>query len=123
MFYNVPSRKRALNKPSEEYAKIVDVVNKYSIHHDGIAFTCKRAGDNMPSLSTTRKNTTVDNIRLVYGAAVANDLLPFELVDEKNQYKIRGLISNANYHVKKANCIIFTNGNQLAQLKMLLILI
>lgn len=29
LFYNMPSRKKALRSPSEEYSRIADVVNKY----------------------------------------------------------------------------------------------
>ena len=29
LFYNMPSRKKALKSPSEEYSRIADVVNKY----------------------------------------------------------------------------------------------
>lgn len=42
MFYNVPSRKKALQKPHEEYVRIVDMVSKYAIHNAGIAINLKR---------------------------------------------------------------------------------
>lgn len=56
MFYNVPSRKKALQKPHEEYVRIVDLVSKYAIHNAGIAINLKRgrAGCNSQA-NKTRK--------------------------------------------------------------------
>lgn len=42
MFYNVPSRKKALQKPHEEYVRIVDLVSKYAVHNAGVAINLKR---------------------------------------------------------------------------------
>lgn len=112
MFYSIPSRRRALNKPNEEYSRIIDVLNKYAIHSEGIAFTCKRQGDKTLSVSTTSKNSTIDNIRLVYGNSVANELLALETQDTNLKFTARGLITNANYHVKKMNFILFINSNK-----------
>lgn len=42
LFYNTPSRRRAFRSPSEEYAKILDVVGRYAVHCDGVAFSCKK---------------------------------------------------------------------------------
>lgn len=42
MFYNVPSRKKALQKPQEEFIRVVDVVSKYAIHNSGVAINLKK---------------------------------------------------------------------------------
>ena len=39
LFYNVPNRRRAFRSPSEEYAKILDVVGRYAVHCTGVAFS------------------------------------------------------------------------------------
>lgn len=44
MFYNVPSRKKALQKPQEEFIRVVDVVTKYAIHNSGVAINLKKVG-------------------------------------------------------------------------------
>ena len=46
LFYNVPSRKRAFfgkKKETEEYNKILFVVQRYAIHmsRDGVTFVCR----------------------------------------------------------------------------------
>jgi DNA mismatch repair protein MLH1 len=42
LFYNVPSRRKALQKPQEEFLKLYEVVARYAIHNAGIALTLKK---------------------------------------------------------------------------------
>jgi len=42
LFYNVPSRRKAIRSGSDEYNKIVDVIAKYAIHNAGVAMVCKK---------------------------------------------------------------------------------
>ena len=42
LFYNVPTRRKALKNATEEYNRILSVVNKYAIHNAGISFTCRK---------------------------------------------------------------------------------
>lgn len=42
MFYNTPTRLSALRSSSEEYARILDVVTKYSVHNSKVSFVCKK---------------------------------------------------------------------------------
>ncbi|ORY78124.1 DNA mismatch repair protein [Protomyces lactucae-debilis] len=109
MFYNVPARKRALAKPSEEYAKIIDVINRYAIHCQGVAFSCKRHGESTTSVSTMNKSTTVDNIRQLYGPAIAAELLALDLTNDEYKFSAKGLVTNANYGVKKIVFLLFVN--------------
>lgn len=109
MFYNIPSRRRALSKPNEEYAKIIDVVNRYAIHCEGIAFSLKKHGEKAASVLTSQRNTVTDNIRLIYGTNIANELLAFETENAEYRFKARGLVTNANYHVKKMTFLLFIN--------------
>lgn len=109
MFYNVPSRQKAFKSPSEEYAKILDVVGRYAVHCSGVAFSCKKYGDTSNSLSTPKNASTVDSIRQIHGSAVANELIPFEVSDQKWGFTASGYTSNANYHVKKTTILLFIN--------------
>ncbi|KAL9102962.1 MAG: hypothetical protein Q9163_001949 [Psora crenata] len=109
LFYNVPSRQRAFRSPSEEYAKILDVVGRYAVHCTGVAFSCKKHGDSAMGISTPSNASTVGTIRHIYGSAVANELINFEVSDEKWGFKASGWMSNANYHVKKTTLLLFIN--------------
>jgi DNA mismatch repair protein MLH1 len=109
LFYNVPTRRRAFRSASEEYNKILDVVGRYAVHCDGVAFSCKKHGDNTTTIATQSNSSTVDRIRQIHGGAVANELIQFTSSDEKYGYRARGWTTNANYHVKKTTLLLFIN--------------
>ncbi|KAL8800835.1 MAG: hypothetical protein Q9182_004895 [Xanthomendoza sp. 2 TL-2023] len=109
LFYNVPSRQKAFRSPSEEYAKILDVVGRYAVHCNGVSFSCKKHGDSAMSISTPSNATTVDCIRQIHGSAVSNELIEFNVSDQKWGFKASGWTTNANYHVKKTAILLFIN--------------
>lgn len=109
LFYNVPTRRRAFRSASEEYNKILDVVGRYAIHCDGVAFSCKKHGESGTTISTQSTSSTVDRIRQIHGGTVANELVEFTSSDERYGYTARGLSTNANYHVKKTTLLLFIN--------------
>lgn len=103
------SRRKAFRSPSEEYAKILEMVGRYAIHCTGVAFSCKKHGESAMSVSTPANASTVDSIRQIHGSAVANELIDFQVSDEKWGFKAAGWTSNANYHVKKTALLLFIN--------------
>ncbi|KAF9162799.1 DNA mismatch repair protein [Actinomortierella ambigua] len=109
LFFNVPTRRRALRSPTEEYNRILDVVNKYAIHNAGVAFTCRKAGSTTPDVNTAPMASVVDNIRQIYGSAVVNELLLLEETLPKYSLKIKAYISNANFNIKKFAFLLFIN--------------
>ncbi|KAL8960559.1 MAG: hypothetical protein Q9193_002761 [Seirophora villosa] len=109
LFYNVPSRQKAFRSPSEEYAKILDVVGRYSVHCAGVAFSCKKHGDSAMSISTPANASTVECIRQIHGSTVANELIEFGISDQRWGFNACGWTSNANYHVKKTTILLFIN--------------
>ena len=109
LFYNVLSRQKAFRSPSEEYAKILDIVGRYAVHCTGVAFSCKKHGDSAMGISTPSNASTVDCIRQIHGSAVANELINFEVSDDKWGCKASGWTTNANYHVKKTTILLFIN--------------
>lgn len=110
LFYNVPTRRRAFRSSSEEYAKILDVVGRYAVHCANVAFSCKKHGDSGSSISTAAKSSTIDRIRQIHGSAVANELIEFSVEGTKKLgFKASGLVTNANYHVKRTTILLFIN--------------
>jgi DNA mismatch repair protein MLH1 len=109
LFYNVPNRKRAFRSPSEEYAKILDVVSRYAVHCTGVAFSIKKHGESGAGISISSIASTVERIRQLHGTAVANELVQFSTSDQKWGFKATGWASNANYHVKRTTILLFIN--------------
>ncbi|CBX93874.1 hypothetical protein IAQ61_003752 [Plenodomus lingam] len=110
LFYNVPSRRRAFRSASEEYAKILDLVGRYAVHCQGVAFSCKKAGENTgSSVAVAATATTRDRIRQIHGTAAANELVELEVEDKQWGFKCRGWVSNANYSAKRTHMLLFIN--------------
>ncbi|KAG9306602.1 hypothetical protein G9A89_004799 [Geosiphon pyriformis] len=109
LFYNIPTRRKAMKNSSEEYNKILDVVNRYAIHNAGISFGCKKQGSNQPDVQTLSNASILDNIRQVYGGSTASELLEISKEYRKLEFRVKGYISNANYHVKKIGFLLFIN--------------
>ena len=109
LFYNVPNRRAALRSPTEEHNKIADVVTKYAIHNSGVGFVLKKQGEAVVEVKTLSSNSVVENIKTVYGPAVARELIELHLDDKKLKFECRGRISNVNYNVKKMVFLLFIN--------------
>ena len=60
-------------------------------------------------ISTPSNATTVDRIRQIHGSAIANEMVKFEVSNEKWGFKASGWTTNANYHVKKTSILLFIN--------------
>ncbi|KAG2444840.1 hypothetical protein HXX76_001581 [Chlamydomonas incerta] len=123
LFYNVPTRRKALKSSSEEYGLILDTLGRYAVYSaPGVGFSCRRHGDGRPDISTTAAGSRLDAVRAVYGADVAREVLPLALaagggtgpevpVEGPLGIKLEGLISGANYGSgKKTVLVLFING-------------
>ncbi|KAJ1920752.1 DNA mismatch repair protein [Mycoemilia scoparia] len=109
LFYNLTFRKKALKNITEEYNRVLEVVNKYSIHNSGIAFTCRKAGTTAVDLSTPPNATTLDCIRLVYGTNVASSVESVEVNSTPLKFKCKCLVSNMNHENRKTIFLLFIN--------------
>ncbi|KAI5785543.1 hypothetical protein DFH27DRAFT_575955 [Peziza echinospora] len=109
LFYNVPSRRRAFRSASEEYSKILDVVGRYAVHCEGVSFSCKKHGDADMGVTTSSNASIIDRIRQIHGSAVASELLKVEIKDKRLGFTATGMVSNANYSVKKTTLLLFIN--------------
>ncbi|KAH6659359.1 putative DNA mismatch repair protein [Truncatella angustata] len=109
LFYNVPTRRRAFRSASEEYNKIIDMVGRYAVHCQGVAFSCKKHGDSGTSIAVQSGTSTIDRVRQIHGGSVANELIEFATSDDRYGLKAEGLATNANYHIKKTTLLLFIN--------------
>lgn len=117
MFYNTPIRLSALRSPSEEYAKILDVVTKYAVHNPTISFLCKKAGSPSPEISTSPVSDVHQAIRSLYGHAIAKELLHVDVtseqfndgIDDPEKWSAEVYCTNANYQAKKMVFLLFIN--------------
>merc|ERR1719219_2725878 len=109
LFYNIPNRRAALRSPTEEHNKVADVVTKYAIHNSGVAFALKKQGEAVVEVKTLSENSVVENIKTVYGPAVARELIELQLNDSKLKFECQGRISNVNYNVEKMIFLLFIN--------------
>lgn len=109
LFYNVPTRRRAFRSASEEYNKIMDVVGRYAVHCDSVAFSCKKFGEASASIATQSNSSTIVRIRQIHGSAVANELIEFTSSDKIYGYCASGWTTTANFHVKKTTLLLFIN--------------
>ncbi|CDK27475.1 unnamed protein product [Kuraishia capsulata CBS 1993] len=117
LFFNVPSRLRAIRSPGEEYAKILDVVGRYAIHTEGVSLSCKKIGDTFASVSTRNSQNIKDRIRAVFGATVANNIMEISIagLEQAGLRKCIGQITNSNYTNKKVIApVFFINGRLVA---------
>ena len=83
MFYNNPTRRQALGKESLEHAKVLEVVQRYSIHYPHVAFGCRKSigsSGGAFELSTAggEERTTREVIGTIWGQNLANEVFPFE---------------------------------------------
>jgi len=134
LFYNMPTRRQAFKNYNEEYQRILDVVTKYSINYAdrNISFTCKKSGQNTADLHTPSAGSILEAIKIIYGPAVARELISFSVSEPKAtsttgmdmddkaisqslnfsdslQVDASGFLSNANYSSKKGVFILFIN--------------
>jgi len=50
LFYNVPTRRKAIKNTNEEYNRVIDVVKLYSINNFHVRFTCRKHDEGLADL-------------------------------------------------------------------------
>lgn len=109
LFYNVSTRRKALKSPGEEHSRIADVVSRYAIHNSKVGFSLKKQGETLSDIRTLPNSTVVDNVRTIYGNAIARELLEVTSEDEVLKFKLQGYVTNVNYSTKKMVFLLFIN--------------
>ncbi|KAJ3370636.1 DNA mismatch repair protein [Allomyces arbusculus] len=109
LFYNVRNRLKAMKPANDEYNLVLDVVARYAVHNAQVAVSLRKAGvGSVADVATTAGGTTADKIKVVYGAAVAKELLS---IDDTvaHDCKMTALVTNPNYSTKKFTFLLFIN--------------
>eukprot|EP00921_Rhytidocystis_pertsovi_P015313 GHVQ01024391.1.p2 GENE.GHVQ01024391.1~~GHVQ01024391.1.p2 ORF type:complete len:612 (+),score=92.33 GHVQ01024391.1:436-2271(+) len=144
LFYNMPTRLRAVTNATEEYHRLLEVVQMYAVQFPAVKFQVKVYGAKFSDVNTVGDEASAttgggaksdsgkrtesegdkeDRLRLqvitgIYGTTVSRELIPikFEFPEggtcqqRKSMYvKCKGLLSNANYSVKRGTFILFIN--------------
>ena len=60
-------------------------------------------------VSVSSSASILDRIRNIHGPAVASELLTVEVADKQLGFKAVGMVSSANYSVKKTSLLLFIN--------------
>ena len=87
LFYNVVTRRKALKSASEEYSKVLEVLQRYAALRTDVAFTCRKHGESRPTLHAPVVESRVERLQGIYGPAVARDLKTLELDTELSKKK------------------------------------
>jgi DNA mismatch repair protein MLH1 len=117
LFFNNITRKKAI-KSATETEKMVKMISKIAIHYSGVGISFKRQGDTLPIVSTQKKNTKLENIKVVYSSAVSSKILIHDLKSTKYDYDMSVYMTSVEYASKKFQFILFIN-NRLVENKTL----
>ncbi|CAG0886731.1 unnamed protein product [Darwinula stevensoni] len=109
LFFNMSQRKNVLKSPTEEYARIADVITRYAIHHARAGFSLKKHGESSTDIRTAPGSTPLDNIQTLYGKSVARDLLALSFVNKELDLKATGYVSKPSFSSKRFTFLLFIN--------------
>jgi len=62
LFFNMPARQRAQGSPSEEYSKILDVVQRYALQNPLVQISCKKFGSSVADLRSHGGCTSTEQV-------------------------------------------------------------
>ncbi|KAL2924935.1 DNA mismatch repair protein MLH1 [Bienertia sinuspersici] len=112
LFYNMTARRKTLQNSGDDYAKILDLLSRFAIHHISVGFSCRKHGAARADVNTVATSSTIDAIRAVYGVSVARNLIEIDVSDDdpsSSVFNMKGFISNSNYVAKKITMVLFIN--------------
>lgn len=113
MFFNTPTRLKSLKSSSEEYAKIVAVVQSYAIHNSGISFQCKLSNKSSWDVNTLVNSSQLENISNRFGESLKKELVEMTAKNGGLGCEVNGWFSNSNFNAKKSTFLFFINRQSL----------
>ena len=118
LFYNMPHRKASLLK-SEEYQKVLQVVQCYAIHYPLVAFVCSKnvtkrgkvVDLHTGTTTTTLQEENVDAARQRILASIFTEQKMHFLKEQEqhDHYTLNGLVSDPSGSLKKTQFALFCN--------------
>ena len=109
LFYNVIARKKALKNVTEEYNRILTVMQAYAVHHPTCAFQCKKQSASSFDLSTPSNSSVLNNLSFLFGNSIGKNLIHVLENNQKLHFSISAYISNSSYNSKKFQLLLFIN--------------
>ncbi|CAM8946674.1 unnamed protein product [Rhodiola kirilowii] len=110
LFYNMSARRKTLEKSADDYAKIVDMMSRFAIHHMQVSFSCRKHGVARADVQSNATSCRLDAIRSVYGVSVTKNLMRIEAAGDGDcVFEMEGFVSNSNYSAKKITMVLFIN--------------
>lgn len=116
LFYNMSVRKKYLSNANAEYAKCLEVMNRYAIHYPSISFMLRKQTQSRSDLNTKPVESSLDTIKTVFGTRIARELVELkwnsknmEQVPAALTISVEGYISNASFSIKSFVFILFIN--------------
>ncbi|EFO20693.1 hypothetical protein LOAG_07794 [Loa loa] len=91
LFYNCPSRRRALKYPADEMNRIADVVVRYAIHNPSVSFTLRRCGSGS-DFRTAGTNNLCETISSLLGGKFSKDLILLNHGDSALYFTLKGCL-------------------------------
>jgi len=113
-----------LQKPQEEYVRIINMVTKYALHNHKVSFTLLRKGEVAADVRTNKTDSQIDTIKLLYGQEIAKECVALEKSiplasaqasqatnhnEQDQRCLVKGFITKPNYAAKKGTFILFIN--------------
>uniref|UniRef100_A0A915AX11 DNA mismatch repair protein S5 domain-containing protein n=1 Tax=Parascaris univalens TaxID=6257 RepID=A0A915AX11_PARUN len=92
LFYNAPSRRRALKYPADEMNRIADVIVRYAIHNPNISFTFRRCGSGS-DFRTIGDGNISNVIASLLGEKASKNLVMLDHKQEKLFFSMSGFMS------------------------------
>lgn len=112
LFYNMTARRKTLQSSADDYAKIVDLICRFAVHHINVSFSCRKHVGARADVQTVATSSRIEAIKSIYGVTVARDLIEVTASDNDpafSIFKMHGYVSNSNYSAKKMTMVLFIN--------------